>query len=109
MIGQNLKYHRMLQGLTQRDVAMCSGLSYGCIGTIETRNKDISLCTAIRLAKALDISLDDLCKDITREEWQKAVKAKNNRLQAKKELRKKRQAINKKRFTERRKLNESRI
>lgn len=104
MIGEALKYHRMMQGLTQRDVSMAAGLSAGCIGTIEYRNKDISLQTAAKIAKALDISIDELCKPVTREQKQEAIAVRNKRLKAKKELRQSRQAVNKKRYNERQKF-----
>ena len=104
MIGETLKYYRMIQCLTQRDLAVCAGISPGCIGTIEYRNKDISLSTAAKISKALDISIDDLCRDISRDEWARAAEIRKKRMEAKEELKRKRQKQAKQRWKARQSL-----
>ena len=58
-----LKEYRHQYGLTQRDLAMRSGVSIRTIQEIENRKRligNITVNTAVRLAKALGVTVEDL-------------------------------------------------
>ena len=55
-----LRVYRQLRGLTQVDLAKSSGVNRVVISEIETGTAKGSIHTAIRLAEALGISIDDL-------------------------------------------------
>jgi transcriptional regulator with XRE-family HTH domain len=60
MIAQKLKYYRLMQRITQRDLAEASGVSPSAIGKIEAHDVNVSIDIAVRLAKALEVRLDKL-------------------------------------------------
>lgn len=65
MIAQKLKYYRAIQRLTQRDLAECSGLGPSVIGQLEARNKDVTLSVALKVAKALEVRVEQLTGELT--------------------------------------------
>ena len=65
MIAQKLKYYRAVQRLTQRDVAESAGLGPGTIGKIEARDTDVTLSLALKVAKALDVTVEQLVGGLT--------------------------------------------
>lgn len=60
-MAENVKKLRKERGLTLRDLANKSGLAFGAIGNIERGViKDPHLSTVIKLAKAFNISVNEL-------------------------------------------------
>lgn len=58
----NLKQVRNNKGLTLRELSGLSGVPQRTIENIE-RNNECKMSTAIKLADALDVTLDELCRD----------------------------------------------
>lgn len=65
MIAQKLRYYRAIQRLTQKDLADCCGWTPGAIGKMESRGSDVTLSVALKVAKALDVQVEDLVGDLT--------------------------------------------
>lgn len=62
-IGENLKKIRIKQGITQHGLAKKSGISYSTLAKIEGDFvKKPSVQTIAKIAKALDIYMEDLLK-----------------------------------------------
>lgn len=60
-ISENIKRLRKQNKLTLRDLAKKSGLTFGAIGNLERGLiEDPHISTVIKLAKAFDISIDEL-------------------------------------------------
>ena len=60
-ISENIKRLRKQNNLTLRDLAKKSGLAFGAIGNIERGViKDPHISTIIKLAKAFNITIDEL-------------------------------------------------
>lgn len=66
MIAQKLKYYRAIQRLSQKDLADCCGWTVGSIGTIEARESNVTIATALKIARALDVKIEDLVGDLSR-------------------------------------------
>ena len=65
MLGENIKKIRKKRNLTQDKLARLADISYTSITKIETSViKSPSIQTVAKIAKALDISLDDLIKGV---------------------------------------------
>ena len=80
MLGERLKYHRTMLGITQTELAESAGLQRGALGTIESRSTDIHLSTAIKLKDALELhKVEDLLRPVTREERQEAYEVRKRR------------------------------
>lgn len=69
IIGQNVKYYRLLytlnkEKLTQEKLAELVDVSTTVIGGLESEktNQGVSVLTLYKLSKALGISVDELCK-----------------------------------------------
>ena len=56
-------YFRTQKGLTQDELAKITGCSQAIIAKIESGKRELSVDVAIKLAKALGISLDTLFAD----------------------------------------------
>ena len=62
-IGENIKKHRNKQGLSQEDFAKKSGVKYTTLTKIESSViKKPSVFIMAKLAKALEVSIEDLIK-----------------------------------------------
>ena len=62
-IGENIKKHRNKQGLSQEDFAKKSGVKYTTLTKIESNGiKKPSVLVMAKIAKALDVSIEDLIK-----------------------------------------------
>lgn len=60
-IAENVKRLRKERGFTLRELAAKSGLTFGAIGNIERGViDDPMISTVIRLAKAFEISIDEI-------------------------------------------------
>jgi len=59
-LGKNIRKRRLLAGLRQEDLAGLCHYSTSHIGQIETANTTPSLETIIRIANALDVTVDQL-------------------------------------------------
>ena len=62
-IGENIKNIRKKAGITQIELAQTVEVNKSMIGLIETGRKVPSLMLAFDIAKALDCTIDDLCKE----------------------------------------------
>ena len=65
LIAKNIKKHRKLKGMTQRDLAIKSGYNYAYIRRLEGPKciKNFSIQTIYELANALDIDIKELFKE----------------------------------------------
>ena len=62
-IGENIKKHRNKLGLSQEDFAQKSGVKYTTLTKIETGViKKPSVFVVSKIAKALNVSIEDLIK-----------------------------------------------
>lgn len=59
-LGQRIRAAREALGESQVNLAVAAGISQGYLSQLETDNREPTLSIAARLAKALDISLDEL-------------------------------------------------
>lgn len=62
--GLRLKKLRKSRGFSQEKFAEITGLHRTYISCLERGNKNPTLCTLMSLAKALDISVSELIKDL---------------------------------------------
>lgn len=58
--GVNVRKYRMAKGYTMIELAVLCDVEYGAISTIERGVVNCSISTAYRLAKALDVSIEEL-------------------------------------------------
>lgn len=65
MIAQKLKYYRAINGLTQIEFANFCGVSARVISTIEARDSDCYLSSAIKIANALNVRIEQLLSPLT--------------------------------------------
>ena len=62
-IGENVKKHRIKQGLSQEDFARKSGVKYTTLTKIESNViKKPSVLIMAKIAKALGVNIEDLIK-----------------------------------------------
>ena len=61
--GENLKRIRKEMKLTQAEIAKEIGISQSYIADIERNRKNISLAVVLRIAKGLNISVNELIND----------------------------------------------
>jgi len=71
MIAKKLRYYRAIYRLSQRDLAALAGVNETTIAQIEVRDSNVTLDTALKLAKAFDISIDSLIGDLTENQREK--------------------------------------
>jgi len=62
ILGVNIKRERIKRNLSQEELAEKAGLHRTYIGMIERAERNISLTTAEKLAKAINISVSSLFK-----------------------------------------------
>lgn len=62
-IGENIKKMRKKAGVTQTELANIVKVHQSMIGLIETGRKTPSLMLAIDIAKALECTMNDICKE----------------------------------------------
>ncbi|MBT4129637.1 MAG: helix-turn-helix transcriptional regulator [Gammaproteobacteria bacterium] len=55
-----LAFYRNMRGMSQTRLAKVSGVTSSAISMLEARGRNPSLETAMKLAKALDVTLDQL-------------------------------------------------
>lgn len=67
IIGQKIRYYREQKGLTQKQLSQMTGISRQMIYQYENGMTIPKLYNAILLAKALEVSLNDLCNDVSPE------------------------------------------
>jgi transcriptional regulator with XRE-family HTH domain len=63
--NERLKALRTAAGLTQDGLARVAGLTVSTVAKLERPNKEPSWDTAVKLAKALGVSLDDFTDEAT--------------------------------------------
>ena len=59
-IGAAIRWHRLAQGLLQRDIAARAGLPLRTVGRIERGEVDVRLSTLAKIASALNVPLKSL-------------------------------------------------
>ncbi|RCU49279.1 XRE family transcriptional regulator [Corallincola holothuriorum] len=64
VFGIKLKTLRKSRGLSQQELAKLANLDRSYIGGVERGDRNISLVNISNLAKALNINIDELFKDI---------------------------------------------
>lgn len=62
VLGQNIKTKRNVNGLSQEKLAFSVDTARNYIGCIECAEKNLSLKTLYKIAKALDVKVEDLLK-----------------------------------------------
>lgn len=65
-LHQQIAYYRQKKGLSQRELAARVGVTAGAIGLYETAKCNPSLEVLFRLATALDVTVSELTRDITK-------------------------------------------
>jgi len=61
-LGQNMKRIRKVKQMTQGDICRKLGVDRSYISNVESGNKNPTLSTITKLAKALGVSVDELLK-----------------------------------------------
>ena len=61
-LGQNMKRIRKVKQMTQGDIYRKLGVDRAYISNVESGNKNPTLSTITKLAKALSVSVDELLK-----------------------------------------------
>ena len=59
-LGNSLKVHRAMNDLTQAELAGLAGITRASVNAIEGRRMVPSVLLALRLAKALGVTVDEL-------------------------------------------------
>lgn len=65
-VGAGIRAWRKKAGLTMNQLAELADIDVGFLGYVETGKKAPSIVTAAKLAKALDLSLSDLFREVPR-------------------------------------------
>lgn len=60
IFGFNFKIERLRLKLSQEDVAFKTGFSISYISNVENAKHNISLCNAVKLAKIVNKSIDEM-------------------------------------------------
>lgn len=60
LFGKNVQQHRISQGLSQEKLAELAGVHRTYIRMIERAEKNITLCNIEKIAKALNIQIQEL-------------------------------------------------
>lgn len=63
MLNENFRKIRIENGMSLYDVAKKSGVAYSILYNLEHTKKDITITTALKIAKALGVTLNDLVKE----------------------------------------------
>ena len=61
-LGKKIKEERLLKKLSQTEIAYRCGFDKSNFNTIESGKRNVTVCSLLKIAKALDISLIDLFK-----------------------------------------------
>jgi len=61
-VGKNIKKHRLKRGFTQLDLAAACDFEESAIGRLENGKTNPTFKTLLKIAKALDVSLQILVK-----------------------------------------------
>jgi transcriptional regulator with XRE-family HTH domain len=63
-LGKNIRRHRMARGFSQEELSDRAAIHYTYLGHIERGTRLPSMSTPNRIAKALAVSLSELCKNV---------------------------------------------
>jgi transcriptional regulator with XRE-family HTH domain len=78
--GRRVRHYRQMAGLSQQALATAAGLSISVVTGIEQGQRDDPrLSTAVALARALNVKIDDLCVEEIAEALDDAPSAKKTR------------------------------
>ena len=61
-LGKNMKKIRLAKGMSQGDICRTLGVDRAYISNVESGNKNPTLSTITKIAKALEVSVDELLK-----------------------------------------------
>lgn len=64
IVGEMIRTYRKQAGLTQEKLAEKADLHQNFIGQVERGNMEISLGSMLKIAKALDVRVRDLVRDL---------------------------------------------
>jgi transcriptional regulator with XRE-family HTH domain len=64
IVGEAIRNHRKLAGLTQEKLAEKAGLHHNFIGELERANMETSLTSLLKIARALKVRVRDLIADV---------------------------------------------
>ncbi len=64
IIGEAIRSYRKRAGFTQEELAEKSDLHHNFIGEVERGNMEISLGSMVKIAKALNIRVRDLVREL---------------------------------------------
>jgi transcriptional regulator with XRE-family HTH domain len=59
-VGETLRTLREERKMTQEELGNRAGVGQAMIGHVETGRRQLTLSTAVRIARALDVSVDEL-------------------------------------------------
>lgn len=59
-VGETLRQHRRMRGLTQEQVAELAGMNVTYLSDVERGKRNVSLLNLARLAKAFGLPLEDI-------------------------------------------------
>lgn len=62
-LGDRIKQYRKMRGLSQEELAEITNSSKNHIGYVETAKRSVSLVMLVRIANALNVSVEDLLFD----------------------------------------------
>lgn len=68
IFGQRVRSERLKSGLSQEELAEKANLHRTYIGMIERAEKNITLINIEKVARALELSVDELLKEIAEDE-----------------------------------------
>ena len=64
MLAENIKRYRIEKGLSQEQLAQKAGITYSTLAKLESgANQNPTVKTLQQVARALDVTLDDLMKE----------------------------------------------
>ncbi len=64
VVGEAIRSHRKRAGFTQEELAEKADLHHNFIGEVERGNMEISLGSMLKIAKALNVRVRDLVREL---------------------------------------------
>jgi transcriptional regulator with XRE-family HTH domain len=64
VFGEAIRGYRKRAGLTQEKLAELAGMHHNFIGEVERGNMECSLTSMVKIAKALDVRVSDLVREV---------------------------------------------
>ncbi|MED3882814.1 helix-turn-helix transcriptional regulator [Priestia megaterium] len=64
LLGKRIRELRIIKGISQEELASIADIHRTYIGAIERGEKNITVCTASKVAQSLNITLEELVKGL---------------------------------------------